>query len=582
MAANDGRPFERGAGRRDPVTAQSVSARPALRTLRRVAGRLDDGRTAWSVLGAALALYVALVLWFGRGTTLFVDEYTMFVDDQGLHPRVLLEPFNGHLVLLQRLVYALNFKAFGADFLVPRIVMAAGGALVVALAFEFARRRVGSALALAPALLLLFFGSGWEQSFVLSGIGNVWAASFGLAAFLALDRPSPRRDVVACVALVGAMCSHTAGAAYLLGAAVLVLLQPGARRRAWIWAVPLALYVAWLVWVRVDYAPSHPDAQTLELLNLLRLPAFVADVAASTFGAIAGLNQPFENPDPERGVYLTHSQWGPLLAGAAAVAFALHARRRGVGPVAWSLLVALVGFWCLLGLGAGLGRTPATIRYTYPGAVLLLVLAAAVVGRARPSPRVLAVVFGVCALALLGNAARLRDGITTYRFESQELRAQLAGLELAGQRTVPGYAPTSGAAQFAAVLPGPYLTAVERIGSPAYSVAELTRRAESNRQAADKVLAEALGLELRPVAAPPPGRSGCTTGATVSARPPGLLLRSRAPAKVTVRKFASTGGVAVGTLAPGRPAELRIPPDPSGRPWTVTVSAGAGVVACPL
>ena len=191
--------------------------------------RLGDERICWAVLVAGMAVYAALALWITRGTTLFVDEKTIFVEDRGLHPSGLLAPLNGHLVLVQRLLYALNFKLFGASFALPRLVEVAGAMLVVGLVFVLAKERIGAVAALAPALLLLFFGSAWELNFVVSGIGNVYAVAAGLGALLALERRDPRRDVLACALLVVAVASFTSGLAFAVGALVLILLGPDAR-----------------------------------------------------------------------------------------------------------------------------------------------------------------------------------------------------------------------------------------------------------------------------------------------------------------------------------------------------------------
>ena len=57
---------------------------------------------------------------------------------------------------------------------------------------------------------------------------------------------------------------------------------------------------------------------------------------------------------------------------------------------------------------------------------------------------------------------------------------------------------------FDQVTAGPYLSASEKFGSPAYSQSELASAPESAREAADKVLAAALPVSLRPGGAQPP------------------------------------------------------------------------------
>ena len=97
----------------------------------RVVDWLEAGG-AWVVLGAAMVLYALFVLWATRGTTMFVDEQTLFQTDAGLHPSVLFAPVNGHLILWERLLYAVDFKLFGASFVLPRIVEAISVVAVVA------------------------------------------------------------------------------------------------------------------------------------------------------------------------------------------------------------------------------------------------------------------------------------------------------------------------------------------------------------------------------------------------------------------------------------------------------------------
>src|SRR5436305_5498428 len=68
--------------------------------LRRTFDWLDAGGAA-VVLGGALVLYAAFVLWATRGTTLFIDEQLVFAQDRGFHPSALLTPLNGHLFLFE-------------------------------------------------------------------------------------------------------------------------------------------------------------------------------------------------------------------------------------------------------------------------------------------------------------------------------------------------------------------------------------------------------------------------------------------------------------------------------------------------
>jgi len=65
------------------------------------------------VLLAAMVASAALGLWFSRNTTFSVDEFRVFIDSAHVDLHELLEPFNGHLILTTRLLYA-AFCSLGA------------------------------------------------------------------------------------------------------------------------------------------------------------------------------------------------------------------------------------------------------------------------------------------------------------------------------------------------------------------------------------------------------------------------------------------------------------------------------------
>jgi hypothetical protein len=559
----------------------AVGARGTWRSWpQRAADGLGDERVCRVALVAAMALYAALALWVTRGTTLFVDEKTLFVQDRGLSLGALLTPLNGHLVLLQRALYATVFKLVGPEFLIPRLVEVAGVVVVVELFFRLARDAVGPALALAPALVLLFLGSAWELNFVVSGIGNVYAVAAGLGALLALPRRTRRADALACALLVVAVESFTAGVAFAAGALILIALAPERRRRLWVALLPLALYVAWLIWVRAVYVPAHGEAQQLKVWNILLIPNFVADEAASLAGALAGLNYDFGTRDLFS-AFSTSSAYGPVLAALAVAALALRVRRGPVTPTVWAYLGILLTFWIMLALGVGTGRNPSVVRYVYVGAVVALLAAAEAARGVRVSSTALVVVYAVAAIALAGNLARLRDGAHVFRDFATTLRGQLAALELARDHVDPAFMPATGAARFDVVRAGPYLAAVRRIGSPAYTESELARRPEGTRRDADAVLVAALGLRAAPTAAR--ARTGpCTrAGSAFLVASPDVAVTSDGGGRLSLGRFASEASVPVGELPAGRSVDLAIPRDRSRRPWRALVTGGSGrVLVC--
>jgi hypothetical protein len=570
------------------VTSPTDSRRGIGTRLWTAVDRLEDERVCWVVLLSAMTGYAALAMWLTRGTTLFFDETNIFVVDRGLSPDALLAPLNGHLVLLQRLIYAVNFELFGAEFVVVRVVEAVGVLLVVGLVFVLAKRRIGPAAALAPALLLLFFGSAWELNLVVSGIGNVYAVAAGLGALLALERPDPRRELLACALLTVAVASFTLGLAFAIGVVVLLLLQPDRRGHLWVPLVPLALYVAWFVWVRAVYVPDHGEVQNFEVWNVLLIPNFVADAAASLAGALAGLNYDFQ-PQDLIPVFRTDSAYGPLLAALAAFALGVRIWRGARSPLLWALIAALLAFWVALALGFGTGRNPTVVRYTYGGAVLAILIAAEAARGVRFSRTALLALFAVTALALGANLARLREGANFYRELATSLRAELTAIELARGHVGTSFLPSSGALNTVAMRAGPYLDAVQRNGSPAYSTAELSEQPETRRSAADAVLVSALGIAIAPGS--PAGRVGnCrqvagTAGSsrTLAVRPPGVRLTSPTGGRIALGRFASAASVQVGSLPARRPVDLRIPDDRSSLAWRASVTPEpASLTVCEL
>lgn len=135
-----------------------------------------------------MLLSPAAILWFTRGTSFFSDEFTCFVASRGFDPQAILSPHNGHLFAGLRVLYATVFELFGANYLVLRVVQAVGVPLVVALFFVLAKRRIPTALALAPAVLLLFFGSAPDVTLSPLGIPHVYCLAAGLGAMIGLER----------------------------------------------------------------------------------------------------------------------------------------------------------------------------------------------------------------------------------------------------------------------------------------------------------------------------------------------------------------------------------------------------------
>src|SRR5258705_8917409 len=180
--------------------------------------------------------------------TFFSDEWA-FIETRALGdsgPR--LPPHNEHWLALPVIAYRLLVETVGLRTYVPylAVVIALHG-LVVALTFVAIRRSSGPVAAIAVAILLLLYGSGFENLYWGFQTGFVGATAAGIAALLALDQRDERgRWGVAVLLTIGLA---TAGVALAFCVAVAVESVVARRLRTMIvpLAIPAAIYAAWFV-----------------------------------------------------------------------------------------------------------------------------------------------------------------------------------------------------------------------------------------------------------------------------------------------------------------------------------------------
>ena len=186
------------------MDVDSDAAAKSPRRSRPQPNRLRRDRAVWYALGGAIALAAALILYETRGTTLYNDEVAIFQGfADNFDAETVFTPRNGHLLAVASLLYEAVFSAFGPDYLVLRIIDVLGLAVLAVVLFEYLRRRVGSWLALAPVVVVLFLGASWEMilwPFSVATFGFALAA--GIGALLCLERRDRRGDVAACALLV--------------------------------------------------------------------------------------------------------------------------------------------------------------------------------------------------------------------------------------------------------------------------------------------------------------------------------------------------------------------------------------------
>lgn len=552
-----------------------------------MAGRRRDAPVL--LLGAAIAaaaVVLALAQW---GVTYFQDTWAFLLDRQEFCAHSFFAPHNEHIVVIPVAITKLLLAVFGMTSNTPeQVAMALTLFAAAILLFVYVRRRTDPWLALIAAVLLLFLGSAWsvllwpfENEFTLPVV-------FGLAALLLLDRDDARGDGWACLALSLSVLSGSLGVCFAVAALVDVVLRYRDRgwRRAYLFAVPLCLYLLWYAgW-------GHEAEHHLTLHNVLDSPLYVMEGFASALDSLAGLSTiPINSPG--------QNEWGrPLLIGAIALVAVGQWRRPGFSRGFWVVTAAAVSYWLLAAFNFVPGREASATRYVYAGAVFVLLMAAELL-RAWPlRRRALWIAGAVAVLAIGPNLAQMKDGGSWEKEQSVLTRADLGAMEIARRTIAPsftlGSVEVAGTASLAIVEAGKYFEAVDRWGSPAYSPSELEDAPANGRKYADVVLGQALPVSTATephsfakgsAAAEncielPPGRSA----ETETKIGPGVTRIEVAPgqaAAFSLRRFA-TGEYPVRTAgAEGESTTLlRIPRDGASQPWFLHVEAEQLVRVC--
>ena len=398
------------------------------------------------------------------------------------------------------LVYKAIQATIGMDSIVPYAVAAIVCFLAsVLLLFIYLSRRVGDWIALAAVLPILFMGTAYEDLLTAFQINYFGSVAFGIGALLAIERRDRRGDLIACVLLLASLAFAEIALAFAAGVLVAIVIQRGPLRRCWVIAVPAVLYALWYAIYEAG------ESSSLSLQNVALSPAYVVDGFASSLGSLFGQGTPI----------LFHGEgglpWGrPLLVAAivGATFWLLRPRTTVRASILIPLAVGLV-FWLLTAANYQPGRPPTASRYQYVGAVFVLLIAGELAAGWRPRWRAILAAFAVSIAAAAANLVTLHDGYRASAASSATVRGGLGGLEIAADRVSPDLVLTrqnSNFDYFTLVRAGPYLSASEKFGSPAYSQSELASASEPAKEAADKVLAAALPVSLRPgPARPAPG-----------------------------------------------------------------------------
>ena len=476
--------------------------------------RMEPDRLAWIALAGLLVVGAAFIYYETRGTTPLADEWGWALERRGGGLDTFLKPHNEHFSLIPVALYKLLFVTAGLGNNGPyRAMVVAGHLSCVALVFVYAKRRVGSYLALLGAALLLFFGPGWQNILWPFQIGSLLSLGAGLGALLMLDRADRRGDVGACLLLGVSLASSGLGLAIALGVAVDLLWGGRRWRRAWIVAAPLALYALW--WI------GYGNAHNFVRHNIVAVPGYAADAAAAAISSLAGLTEAAAlRPD-------TPLAWGrPLAVLAVVVLLWRLAATQPVPRRVVTLLAIVLSFWTLTALNRAQISTPFESRYVYVGAFFLLLLAVEVAHGTRLPRRARPLLAVAVAAAIVSNLGVLRDNARLVRSESQLVKADLAAVDIGRPVARRDLALTTFPAYpLLVVKVGPYLAAKKAIGSPASTPTELAggtrggtpgRGSDPHRHPRDPPAARPAGLASRHAARGRSRRRG-------NGRPPGRM-----------------------------------------------------------
>jgi hypothetical protein len=386
--------------------------------------------------------------------------------------------------------------------------------------------------------------------------------------------------------LIAAVGSQSLGLAFVVGAAVILVLQSGrhAFARSWVVLVPGLLYVAWYGWSRLTTS-AQPLDNPIRLQNLAEVPSTIVSVCAAGLSAVAGV---FGASGVGEGAPYNLSA-GYVLLGLLGIAVVWRVR---TGPrlerEIWVPIALALTFWGLVGMATSADRPPEASRYLYPSVAFLLLFILELTRDIRATPWIVVGTCAVLAVSLIPNLINLKRQADRIRGFAATERAELASLELLRNEVNPASLPpvtiTAGVLHVGAGWPpiasSRYLAAIDRYGSPALGLEGLTTAGESQREAADRVLLGANDLSVEPIPARQASRADrCRAGGVGVGFPipsAGLVVRPRGAASavgIAARRFGTAPQPV--DLPDGADALLlRSGAIQGGRPWFVLVDGG--------
>jgi hypothetical protein len=508
---------------------------------------------------AAAVLYVVLYMHLLRNVGLAYDEWEWLLYRMSSYSTVssfgnIVLPYNSQPIVGEILLYRLWAHTVGVahhwvlDFVY--VLMEVGVAWLV---YSMARRRVGPWPAVGCAVLVLVMGRAWETVLFPASMTFVLPTLAACAAWATLD---DRRPVLiwALVSVLLALAALSGGLGIAVGVGLCVEVAL-ARRWGGLWLAACAA-VPWIVWYIAENATTGVDIAR----NLGKTPVWGAKYLAAAAAAAVGL--PADAgfaviPVVIVGIWLWRSHarpsspvWTPRAAG-----------------LLTTLLVAVIA----TGAARATNTPPATSRYMYFPAIVMILLACEWTAGLTLARRRVAVALGVATVLLAGilGVHQFRNGKVFFLGAADATAARMGAMRLVGGPPLViepqglGYTPAL-LAEF-----------TRRFGSrPIYTEKEIAAALPASRSAVDYVLASA---EVRPGHSPhschaaPAGGDLPHTGTTV------VIDSSRKHVAELVR-FADVGS-GVGFAVPPPRIVIRLRADHITRPWRL-LAPGSVVQVC--
>lgn len=554
------------------------------------------------LLAVAMLVAGVVIVVLGSRLTFILDDWTYILYRRDFSADAFLMPANEHLVGGAVVVWKLLLSGFGMGSLVPyRIVSTAMFLLGDWFLFVLIRRRLGPWPALFATVPVIFMGAAFEDLFWFSSITFLGSLTCGLGMLVALDRRDGVGDRLALAWLLGTMLFSSVWVAFAAGFVVDVVLSRGKRdwrRRAYVVVVPAVLWALWwLGW-------GHEAESALSLHNVATTPLFVLDSFGSAIAALLGLATPVEGMASPSGL-----DWGrPLAVALGGLGLWRAYRIERLPRSFWVFLTIGLAFWILGGFDLKPGRVPWASRYQLLGGIFVLLVAAELLRGVALNRRLLAPALVVVAASVASNSLFLHEAYESYASSTEIVRGNLTALEIARNTVDPAFFLEEEFADtgFDHIDAGSYFAAVDDFGSPAYTIPELQASGEPARFAADKVLLNALRVQLEPVprsAAPTAGAAPASPGGESVAKapakgclavpggaevpllslPPGGVVIGAGAQPVTdikMRRFASEEFPVdfEASVGPNGAVALPIPVDLSTVPWKMKLEGGPATV----